>query len=559
MLRHPRIMAIVAVEWERIDPQKAEDVMSMLLKNICPEAERIWGAGGDEGRDVQIRLADGSLHAFEIKGFTGRITDSRKRQIKRSLQRAAELSPVDWTLLMPIDPTPKEEAWLRSLQALVPFPTRWQGRLYLDTELAKRPWIDRYLLGDWADEVVRLLEQAGQERAALSRGALDAMERIERVASDLNELDPFYVWHVASDGNRTTISPRPRYRGAEIDYPLNVEIQFQFSDDSAGRRAAGELKRHLDFGTAVDVPAEYIERVSIDAPAFPQGELPPGASLSASPRPGRSAKFVVAVSAPDGTAKATVPVTGVVASSGQRGSILELQDVSGSLRVLLTLDFVDRKLTTNFRYEVGDAYYPAQLRPVMALLVEVAPPNRLQLRTADGHVAADQAIDETYSDTSHRRFLRLLDDLALIQWAARQYERVGVELGEIDLEEVWMATELIRGLQLRSTWRDATFTLSNDAPRETRQLWTKDGFRLAVSTQEPYVARIDGCEYRLGRGVVWEVDSATMAPEHEEWRVGGPPPGAQVRVVPKDSNVLRRWLLTEDRLHVFEQQEAEPG
>ncbi len=62
---------MAAVEWGRISPAKAESVISMLLKNLYPDAERIWGAGGDGGRDVQIRHSDAGLDAFEIKGFTG--------------------------------------------------------------------------------------------------------------------------------------------------------------------------------------------------------------------------------------------------------------------------------------------------------------------------------------------------------------------------------------------------------------------------------------------------------------------------------------------------------
>lgn len=212
---------MVAVEWERVDAARAEALISMLLKNLYPDAERIWGAGGDEGRDVQILSPDGRLRAFEIKGFTGRLTNSRKQQIKRSLLRAAQLNPIEWTLLMPIDPTPAEEKWLTSLQKLVQFPTRWH-------------------------------------------------------------------------------------------------------------------------------------------------------------------------------------------------------------------------------------------------------------------------------------------------------------------------------------WRDASFALTEDAPPETRRLWTQDGFRLAISTLEPHVAEISGREYRLGKGTVWVVESATMAPEHSEWRDAGPPAGAEVRIVPKDTDAFHRWLITED-------------
>lgn len=540
---------MVAVEWERIGTGKAEDVISMLLKNVYPDAERIWGAGGDEGRDVQIRTPDGNLHAFEIKGFTGRLTDSRRQQIKRSLKRAAQLNPLDWALLMPVDPTPNEERWLRALQRLVPFPTRWEGRLYLNTELAKRPWIERYLIGDWKDEVVRLLAQVGHEQAALERGVWDALERIEHVGSDLNELDPFYVWHVATDGRHTSISPSPRYRGAELDYPLEIHIQFEFTDDPEGRRAAEALKRHVDFGTPLEVPPQYVQRVKINAPVFPGGEFPPGGSISATSRPGSpSLNFLLSVVGPDGDVKASVPLGGAVTSAGERGSIIELRDASGTLTVRVTLDLVDGTLKLNFNYSLNGPFYPGQLRPVVGLFAEMGPPNLLDIRSSDGILHSSQVIEGIDTEAEDRRFLRLLDDLALIQWAAGQYEMVELALSKDDLTEIWLANELIRGRQLTSSWHDATFTVSDDASPEIRRLWTKDGFRLRVITQEPYVARIGGREYRLGHGVGWEVDSATMAAEHDPWREGGPPPGAHVRLVPKDSKVVRRWLVTEDAI-----------
>lgn len=94
----------------------------MLVNHLHPNrAKRIDGTGGDDGRDVQVRLDDG-LHAKEIKSFTRRLTASERRQIKESLSRASALD--------------------------VEFPISWRGRTCLDTQLARRPFIQRYYLGD---------------------------------------------------------------------------------------------------------------------------------------------------------------------------------------------------------------------------------------------------------------------------------------------------------------------------------------------------------------------------------------------------------------------------
>ena len=75
--------------------------------------------------DKTIELTD----AFELKSFTGRMTSSRRRQVERSLKRAAILDPARWSLIVPIDPTPAEDRWFRQLgEMLYGFPIAWLGR-----------------------------------------------------------------------------------------------------------------------------------------------------------------------------------------------------------------------------------------------------------------------------------------------------------------------------------------------------------------------------------------------------------------------------------------------
>lgn len=47
--------------------------------------------------------------AYELKSFIGRMNDVRRQQVMRSLQRALEKTPRTWSLLVPIDATPKEQ------------------------------------------------------------------------------------------------------------------------------------------------------------------------------------------------------------------------------------------------------------------------------------------------------------------------------------------------------------------------------------------------------------------------------------------------------------------
>ena len=63
------------IRWEDVGHEKYEDMVSVLLSRLYPDARRIDGKGGDGGRDVQIADAsDGSIMGvFQLKGFTGRV------------------------------------------------------------------------------------------------------------------------------------------------------------------------------------------------------------------------------------------------------------------------------------------------------------------------------------------------------------------------------------------------------------------------------------------------------------------------------------------------------
>ena len=107
----------MSIRWEDLGPHKYEDMASVLLSRLYPNSQRIDGSGGDGGRDVQIVHAGNGpvTEAFELKSFTGRVGPGRRSQIKRSLDRAADLGPARWTLVVPIDPTPGELEWFHQL------------------------------------------------------------------------------------------------------------------------------------------------------------------------------------------------------------------------------------------------------------------------------------------------------------------------------------------------------------------------------------------------------------------------------------------------------------
>jgi hypothetical protein len=137
-------------------------MISVLLSREL-QTHRVDGSGGDGGRDCYFSDEDGT-DAYELKSFTGRMTKSRRRQVKRSLIRAIEQAPRTWTLVVPIDFTPAEQQWFDSLQTDVSARLDWKGKTWLEEKVAQYPDIARYFSGT-AAEVVRLLTEVAHEDA----------------------------------------------------------------------------------------------------------------------------------------------------------------------------------------------------------------------------------------------------------------------------------------------------------------------------------------------------------------------------------------------------------
>ena len=290
------------VRWEEIDRDTYEDMVSVLLSHLHPESQRIDGRGGDGGRDVQFGPPD-ELSIFQLKSFTGRMTPGRRAQVERSLQSAAGSNPGAWTLVMPIDPTPKELGWLEGLRSSVSFPLTFRGRTWLDKELSARPEICRYFVEKAADEVVTLLTQMKEEGAAVV-DASGAAARARKLHDRLNEIDPHYrydlttgdaaaapppshaVFSAVMDGVRVNVYGR--YKGAVDDRPITVELKLEFTASDIELRE--EFVRSMDYGTPVFLPARVLKEVNLKAPgglggSFSGGdfELGPANSVNVEP------------------------------------------------------------------------------------------------------------------------------------------------------------------------------------------------------------------------------------------------------------------------------------
>ena len=139
---------------------------------------RVDGSGGDGGRDCYFSDENGT-DVYELKSFLGRMNDVRRQQVARSLQRALRGSPRTWSLVVPIDATPKEQEWFDSLASATTTTLTWLDKTWLEEQLAAHPDIGRYFAGA-SEEIVQILKDIAREDALPS----DAVGR--RDAHDLN-------------------------------------------------------------------------------------------------------------------------------------------------------------------------------------------------------------------------------------------------------------------------------------------------------------------------------------------------------------------------------------
>ena len=254
------------VDWSdpRIGPGVYEDMVSVLISRLYTGTQRIDGSGGDGGRDVQLPLPSG-LEIFELKSFTGRMTPTRRRQVEKSLAKAAKHSPSAWHLVVPINHNPAELKWFESVTKKYSFPCDWLGMDWLDGHMANHPELPRYYIEGSSDEIVTVLRELNKEQAYLARGLPDAVERISVLTARLNELDPHYMFGFSAspvDGVRVTVLPR--YPGAENDRPIRINASFNFPDTAEGHAAAAALNDTLSYGTSGTVAGEFISNVTVE-------------------------------------------------------------------------------------------------------------------------------------------------------------------------------------------------------------------------------------------------------------------------------------------------------
>jgi hypothetical protein len=537
------------VDWSdpRISPAVYEDMVAVLISRLHTEAQRIDGSGGDGGRDVQLPLPSG-LEIFELKSFTGRMTSARRRQVQKSLKKAARHSPRAWHLVVPINHTPTELEWFENAIRDYSFPCDWRDRDWLDGNIANHPELPRYYIEGSSDEIVAVLRELNQEQAYLAAGLPDAVERITALTARLNELDPHYMFVFSAspvDGVKVTILPR--YPGAEKDRPIRISAAFNFPNTAEGHAAAAALSETVAYGAPGTVSGEFVSSVAVEGIsgldsafttaqlAFGPAQIPPGASA-----PEISLRLVDK----HGVPVTQLPLKLVTRNVGTHGGDLALTDYSGAVSVTTRLDMPTHRFTLNYRFSAPETVLPGAMLPALQFLSGIHTGHSVVM-LINGEPAGPPVSEPQSLPDELVGYTQLATDLDEIQRESGVYFPMPKSLSYEEQENILIAKQLLSGQVVSAEWTSSRMTmpakslegLKELSSGEVRQLWAR----------LPYTLSLEGRYYPLGyilrthataRIEDWPQLSADTQPDTE----------IEVTILPGSDNTLTIKLLSIDEL-----------
>ena len=487
--------------------------MSVLLFQERPSAWRRRPSQGDGGLDVGEPNPDG-YHVHQIKGFTGSMTSSRRRQVGHSLQRILEDPRLDrpvtgWSLVVPMDPTSEDEDWFRQLTAQAPFPCDWKGQPFWDSEASKHAHVIDYYLRDGkarlegrVRDLQHLLDQPGTPLRAA-----DVSGKLESLRAAINRDDPHYRYEFSTsataptarlepglvmtraeqlaDGGWLSIDVFARYPYATEDAPIggSMNIVIPGDTDQAGSGSLrADVQAFLDFGRGLELPEGTIQDLVMRAPAGLAGEAPSGSAVFGPAyltdfRP-QDNRFQVVD--PTGTVLAETTVHMTAATRGPHGGVeLAGVDAGGAFDVriqLLSLEDQDRRarLTISGRDFVG---VPVRhLLPGLRVMDALHAPHELLWRPEFGPgILARIAMPQEPVLELPTGYLRLVEALNLFQEHISIPIVMPEELAPEQVRDILTTAQLLREGALKSTWTTFTLTLRPEAPDDALEAFSPDG------------------------------------------------------------------------------------
>ena len=494
----------MSIRWEDLGPQKFELMVSVLLSRLHSDSQRIDGKGGDGGRDVQIvHSGDGSItEAFELKSFTGRVGKGRRKQVKRSLDRAADLGPTRWTLVVPIDPNPNELEWFRQLRGKYNFPLEWRGKTWLDEKMAAHPDIRRYFLEDANAEAVQLLLELNKEQAIVT-DANDVLDRLRVLHERLNEIDPYYKYQLATVTGTANNWPSDvvfsvrrgdirvdayaKYRGAVKDRPLSIRAMVTVGPEDL------PIVEPLDYGLETTIPHRMISSVTVDLPSRLGGSFS-GGEFNISPV-GTELDDPIILSLrvmADDVVVASYPVQLKERTSGRRGSVFTGSDSTGWLTMRLTIDVVNEGVKAEFGV-MPQSGMPKDLVPLFQWLDAFQPARQLNIRWPEGFELHSE-IDRPF--WLEARPVRLVEALAYLQERTGIYWGMPLSYTDEEALEIDTIVAMMKGEIIDFRWNAFNLNLDQLCPG-VKEL--SDGLPRPFMLEQEIFLQQEGGKVPIGR------------------------------------------------------------
>jgi hypothetical protein len=502
------------VHWGSYPGDLLERVMSVLLFQERPTAWRRRPSQGDGGLDVG-EPKSGGYHVFQIKGFTGSMTSSRRSQVRQSVERILDDSRLDrpvtgWSLVVPMDPTSEDEAWFRQLTGPAPFPCDWKGQLFWDSEAAKHAHVVDYYLRDGkarlkgsVRDLQHLLAQPGTPLRAADVGG-----KLEDLRAAINRDDPHYRYEFSTSATAPTVRQEPalvktravqlndggwlsidvvaRYPQAIEDAPIGGSMQISIPADTnqAGSGSLqADLQAFLDFGRGLALPEGTIHDVVVRAPAGLAGEAPSGSAVLGPayltdfhPQDNR---FQVVDATGMVIAETTVRMT--AATGGPRGGVeLAGVDAGGAfdvrIQLLPTQDEERRRarLTVSGRDFVGVPV--RRLLPGLRVMEALRAPHELLWRPEFGPAILSRIpMPPEPVIQLPTGYLRLVEAMSLIQENTSIPIVMPEELASEEVRDILTTARLLRDGVVTATWNTGTLVLRPEAPDDALDAISPDG------------------------------------------------------------------------------------
>jgi hypothetical protein len=439
------------IRWQDLDPATVERAVKLLIRELHPTAQGIDGSGGDDGRDITWDSPEG-LVIFEVKSYSQRLTNGRKRDIRKSLTNAANHQPVRWVLILPLDPTPAEKSWFDGLKTeFSPVKLEWRGRDWLDAEFAPREHLVRYVEGPLYVLAERATE-LGHEQAVLANGIPDLAARLGTLSGRAQELSPFWRVDFAVRGNEFHFEYSERFPGAATIDPVTITPVFSFpADDPEAEEAERRLTQTLEYGGDVVVDGRFVERVDIEASEetkklfdHPEGTTSTGVQfIAVEDNEGLPAPCTLEIVSAEDLVLAAVTVQLSRRTRGNRGVALTGADPSGILQLRTAADHpVDGYYqgSVNIVFEELIGRWPSAVRPVADFVLAAEPGRRVAVRLGHNELGRVEIEADTLTDL--KAAARLVIALDELQWSFATSFPVPDGLTMKDLRDLELLAEL---------------------------------------------------------------------------------------------------------------------